>query len=367
MNLFSFIDKYGNYTFDEVAFTEVDNIIMSMLSYLDLEGIVSSNRVNKRTIQEVGDNFFRTYSKEQKNIISIKNAIKVFRYIKDTKRYKDLLLYNYVYKTSGDSQFGALTIELNKKLVYVSFEGTDHLIGGWKEDFMLSYMFPVMSQKRAINYVNRNFLMSGKKIILGGHSKGGNLALVAGMYANIFVRKKIVKIYNNDGPGLLLDQIESKNYLRILSKLVHMIPNYSIVGIMMRHGDDMEVVRSFRKSAYSHDPTTWVVNDLAFERSKLSTFSEFFDKRLLEWLMKYDKKQRKSFFEGLFMIFERVKIDSLIDIMDNKKLVLKVLSESKELDNETKTILRELIFMIFDCFKDASLEDIRSLFNKKVK
>lgn len=367
MNLFSFIDKYGDYTFDEVAFTEVDNIIMSMLSYLNLEGIVSRNSFNKRTIKEVGDDFFKTYSKEQKNIVSIKNAIKVFRYIKDTKRYKNLLLYNYVYETSGDSQFGALSIELSKNLIYVSFEGTDHLIGGWKEDFMLSYMFPVMSQKRAINYLNRNFWMVRKKIILGGHSKGGNLALVAGMYANLFVRKKIVKIYNNDGPGLLLEQIESKNYLRILSKLVHIVPNYSIVGIMMRHGDDMEVVRSFRKSAYSHDPITWVVKELAFERSELSTFSEVFDKRLLEWLMKYDREQRRNFVEGLFMIFERVKIDSLIDIMDNKKLILKVLSESKELDNETKTILRELIFMIFDCFKDASFEEIKSLFNKKVK
>ena len=56
-------------------------------------------------------------------------------------------------------------IELNKNQVYVSFEGTDHLIGGWKEDFMMSYMFPIPSQKMAISYVNRKFTFVRKQII----------------------------------------------------------------------------------------------------------------------------------------------------------------------------------------------------------
>ena len=126
MNLFTFIDKYGDYNFDEFEFNEVDNVVMYMLSYLDLTRIVSNNKFNKKRIQDVGDIFFSNYDKEKKNIRAIKNAIKILKYIKDTKRYKDLLLYNYVYETSGDSQFGVLTIELNKNLVYVSFEGTDH-------------------------------------------------------------------------------------------------------------------------------------------------------------------------------------------------------------------------------------------------
>lgn len=365
MNLFSFIDKYGGYTFDEVAFTEVDNIIMSMLSYLNLEGIVSRNSFSKKRIQDVGIEFFNKYSKKEKNVLSIRNAIKILRNIKDTNRYKDLLLYNYVYEAGGDSQFGAVTIELNKSQVFVSFEGTDHLIGGWKEDFMLSYMFPVMSQRRAINYINKNFLFSSKKIIIGGHSKGGNLALAAGMYANLLVRNRIIRVYSNDGPGLLLEQIESKHYQRIVPKLVHIVPNYSIVGIIMRHGENMEVVRSFRKSVYAHDPVTWVVKDLEFERVELSSFSKKFDERLLEWLMKYDREQRKKFVEGLFDIFERAKINSLIDIMNNKKLILNFIAESKDLDNETKLILRELVFMILECFRDVSLNEVMAFFNKK--
>lgn len=364
MNLFSFIDKYGNCTFDEVAFSEVDNLIMSMISYVDLEGIVSKNSFNKKKLSVVGEDFFKKYNPDDNNIRTIRNAIKVFRYIKDTKRYKDLLLYNYEYRSSGDNQFGALTIEINKNLIYVSFEGTDHLIGGWKEDFMMSYMFPVDSQRQAINYVNRKFLFVKKKIILGGHSKGGNLAMVAGMYANIFVKNKIVNIYNNDGPGLLSEQFNSKKYHDIESKLISIVPNYSVVGLLLNHRTDIEVIKSFRKSVFAHDPTTWVVKEVEFERTKLSSFGEKFDDKLLEWVRSYEINERKNFVMQLFNIFDRAKIVSLLDIMDNKKLIFKLITESKELDKNTKVMLKDLFLLILECFKDVSYDEIKSLFNK---
>lgn len=364
MNLFSFIDKYSDYSFDSIAFTEVDNIIMSMLSYINLKGIVSENSFNPKKLSVVGEEFFKKHDKKEKNISSVKNGIKILRYIMNTKRYKDLLLYNYSYKSSGDNQFGALTIELNKDLVYVSFEGTDHLIGGWKEDFMMSYMFPVMSQKMAISYVNRNFFFSRKKIILGGHSKGGNLAMVAGMYANFLVKSKIVKIYNNDGPGLLIEQFNSKYYKNIEEKLMAIVPNYSVIGLLLNHREDLEIIKSFRRSVFAHDPTTWVVKELKFERTELSNFGKKFDSKLLKWIKNYDKEQRKKFVIQLFEIFDRANIVSLIDIMDNKKLILNLITESKELDKNTKVMLKELILLIFECFRDVSQEELLSMFNK---
>lgn len=364
MNLFSFIDKYGDYSFEKVAFTEVDNVIMAMLSYVDLEGIVSRNSFNPKRLSVVGEEFFLKHNPKTKNIRTVKNAIKILRYIKDTKRYKDLLLYNYEYRSSDDNQFGALTIEINKDLIYVSFEGTDHLIGGWKEDFMMSYMFPAPSQRQAINYVNRKFLFMKKKIILGGHSKGGNLALVAGMYANMFVSNKIVNIYSNDGPGLLIDQFNSKNYQNIEDKLISIVPNYSVIGLLLNHRTDIEVIKSFRKSVLAHDATTWVVKDLEFERTELSSFGKKFDAKLLEWLRSYELDERKTFVLQLFDIFDRAKIVSLIDIMNNKKLIFKLVTESKELDKNTKVMLKDLFLLILGCFKDVSYDEVMSLFNK---
>lgn len=366
MNLFSYVDEYGDYSFLDVSFNEVDNAVMSSLSYIDFKGIVSGNIFNKKTLKEVGDEFFLTrYSKrDSKNILAVRQAIKLLRYIKDTKRYGNLYLYNYAYVIGAEIQFSVMSIDITSKLVYVSFEGTDHLISGWKEDFMMCYKFPTLSQKMAISYVNRNFSLGRKKIILGGHSKGGNLAMVSGMYANFFVRRKIVNIYNNDGPGLLSEEFNSKYYLRIKDKLIHIVPNYSIVGLLLRHSDDYVVVRSFRKSIYSHDLFTWVVRGSGFEKCCLSSFSEKFDNGLVDWLEKYDKLEREYFVNSLFYLFERANIYSLIDLFENKRLLFKLLSEVREIDDNVRNILKDFIKYLFKCFKDVKIEELKGLLEK---
>ena len=191
------------------------------------------------------------------------------------------------------------------------------------------------------------------------------LALVAGMYANFFVRDKIIKVYNNDGPGLLCEQFESRNYQNIKSKLINIIPNYSIVGLLFNHEDNMNVVKSLKKNFYSHDSTTWIVKDNCFENAELSSLSKKIDDKLLEWLKKYPKKEREKFVVELFRIFDRCKIDSLVDIMNNKKLIFEFILKSKNLDSNTKKILKELVFLIFDCFKSVSKEELLVIFNKK--
>ena len=365
MNLFSYIDKYGSYTFDEVSFNEVDNVILSMLSYLNLEGIVSRTKLNPLSIKEVGDIYLNKYTKKDMNFVTLKEGYKVLMAIKDTRRYSNLFLYNYIYETSGESQFGALTIEINNKLVYVSFEGTDQLVGGWREDFMLSYKFPVLSQRRAIDYVNKNFLFRRKNIILGGHSKGGNLAMVAGMYANFLVRDKIVAIYNNDGPGLLNEQYESKFYKYIEKKIIHIVPSYSVVGLLLSHSDNINVVRSFRKSIVSHMPYTWVVNDKGFEKCELSSFSSSLDKEIDNWLNNYSVEDRKRLINNLFGIFDKVGIDSLVDLIENKRLLLKLINESKGLDEDTSLMIKSFVKILLESFKISAKEEVLSLFDKK--
>ena len=264
MSIFDYIKKYGCYSFDEMGFNVIDNFIFSALAYSDLGEYVSGNRFDKRTISEVGKAFFKDFDKKRKNITAVRVGIKVLREIMSTRRYGKLYLYNYSYIGDDRQQFCAITIEINKKLVYVSYEGTDALISGWHEDFEMSYKFPVLSHRRAIDYLNRHFLFNNKDIILGGHSKGGNLAMVAGMYANFWVKDRIVKIYVNDGPGLRKKEIKSKCFKSIEHKLVSIIPNYSIVGLLFRHSDNYRVIKSTKKGIYAHDMATWIVHDKVY-------------------------------------------------------------------------------------------------------
>lgn len=351
MTILEYIEQYKNRNFEEVNFNEVDNIIFSAISYINLDDIVCTHSYHKITIKEAAEKYFKRYNDKKNRMHAYKQSIKVFQAIKDTTRYKDLLLYNYSYIGNKNQQFSAITIEINPKLIYVSYEGTDHLVSGWMEDFKMSYMFPVAAQKHAIRYLDR-FSMSNKEIILGGHSKGGNLALVAGMYANFVVRKKIIRIYSNDGPGLRKAQFTSKRYQETEKKLISIIPNYSLVGLLLRHTSKYQVVYSSKKGILAHDFFYWQVNDREFVQSELSTFSKILDKSMLEWVNEYDDFQRKMFTESLFNVFERADVHSLVEIMDNKKKILKLILESRGIDRTTKKMLRKFIWVIFEYAKD---------------
>ena len=365
MNIFNYIEKYGSKTFEEEPFNEVDNIIFSALSYIDLEKYVSKNSSNKKTIELVANQYFKEHSKKEKNIIATKNGIKVLLNIKNTNRYKNLLLYNYSYIGDHNQQFSAITIEINKKLVYISYEGTDSLISGWKEDFMMGYQFPILSQRRAINYVNKNFLFSSKKIILGGHSKGGNLAQVAGMYSNFVIKKKIINIYNNDGPGLKQKEFKSKQYKKIENKLIHIIPNYSLFGLLLKNNKNYTVIKSTKKNIFAHDFITWIVDKKEFKRDELSTFSIAIEKSGDEWLNKYNEEQIEQFVKSLFYIIEELNIVSLIDIYENKKLIIELIMKSKDVEDTTKNMLKDFIYDILKYLKNLKINEFQNVLETK--
>lgn len=365
MNIFRYIDKYGNISFLEKEFNDVDNLIFSALIYIDLDKYVSNNNFNKRSIQDVGNDFFKNYNKKKKIVIATKIGIKVLRYIKDTKRYKDLLLYNYSYIGNDKEQFSAITIEINNSLIYVSFEGTDQLISGWKEDFMMSYQFPVLSQKMAIKYINK-FIFNRHKIIIGGHSKGGNLAVVAGMYANMFVKNKIIKVYNNDGPGLRDEQFNSNKYKNIEKKLVSIIPNYSVVGLLLKHSDKYMVVKSMKRGINAHNFTNWVISDDKLLVTNLSNYSKIINKTVNKWLDKYSDSERELFVKELFLIFDRANIYSLTDINDNKKLIFNIIKETKGIDIKTKNMIMDFIYLLFSLFKEETTNGIGNFIHNKL-
>lgn len=362
MSILEYVDKYGKYSFSDLEFNEVDNVILSALSYLNLGGIVSSKFKGKRTISEVANAYFKIYSSQDKNIMAVRNALSILKSISEKRRYKDILMYGYSYIGDDEQQFSAVSMDISENITYISFEGTDQLLSGWEEDFKMAYQFPVLSQKQAIDYVNRNFLFSRKRLILGGHSKGGNLAMVASMYCNFLVRRKIILIYNNDGPGLRKEQIKSSNYERIASKLVHIVPNYSIVGLLLGHTDKYEVILSNRKSIFAHAVVTWVVEGNRFKRSELSSVSMVMDESMTRWLDKYDDKEREEIVTSLFDIFRQAEVNNLLEIMDNKKIILKLIKESAVIDPKVRRMLLEFVSIFFDYFKDYEVEKIKNVF-----
>ena len=68
----------------------------------------------------------------------------------------------------------------------------------------MSFISPVPSQFAAVEYVNYTIHTGIGKIRMGGHSKGGNLAIYAAVNCASRVQKRIIEVYNNDGIRVLI-------------------------------------------------------------------------------------------------------------------------------------------------------------------
>ena len=360
MNVYDYIDYYGIYTFEEKKFNEVDGTIFAFLSYADFTGIFDNAK--KHTINEIGNMHLGIHKEKDRNIVAVKEANKLIRYIKDVKRYKDCIVSNYVHISTKDLQFGAIIIEYMKKHLYVSFEGTDQLFSSWKESFILGCEFPTKSHKLAIKYLNRHLTFTNKKVIVGGHSKGGNLALVASMYANFFVRRKIKFIYSGDGPGLLDKEFNSKRYQKVKDKYLHIMPNYSFVGLLLCTGNN-KVVKCKKKSLFAHDSLLWEVKDNHFVETELSTMSTEIQKTLKEWFYKYSTKEKRELVENVMQVFEDAGVDSLLDIKMNASKIFTIISKSKNIKGKNKKMLNDFVSLLIKSIATAKKEEFKGFIN----
>lgn len=314
-DLNNYIECYGNLDFTEYPFQDIDNLILSQIPYLEWFGIIGPIGFSKITLEEAVIIYLNNCSKkEQKNYL-YKKVIKMIKKIYKTKRYRDALLYNYTKTIDSEIQFGAICIELNDKSVYIAYEGTDSSISGWHEDFSLCYTDCLPSGKMAISYLNKVITINNRQIRVGGHSKGGNLALWAAMGCKTSIRKRIIKIYNNDGPGLHKKIITSKKYKKIAQKIKLLVPNQSVIGMLFYHDFNYTVVKSKAKGVLQHDPFTWVCsNNGNLITTSLSPKSKAIEDKFCYYLDNITIDDKKQYVDDLFNVFAEMNITSVNDI-----------------------------------------------------
>ena len=353
-NLFKYIRKYGNKTFEEKPVTTVDILIFSQIPYLDFSNIFTS----KKECIKLSDLWCRAINQNIKTKgLPHKNAFKIMDMLSTEKRYKDLLLKNYTYYLAEDTQFGAISVIVPNDSVYVAFEGTDGTVWGWKEDFKFTYEYPTEAQKLAAKYLNKTIKLFGPKVVVCGHSKGGNLALVGAMKTNIFKKHKIKEIYSFDGPGLKKKEFNSLNYKVIKNKLINIIPNLSLVGILLEQ-ENVKVIKSRGIGLLQHDPTTWLIEDDELIPTIQDKLSKRLDDSITNWLEKHNYKERKEIIEGVFGIFEDAGISNFYDIKLSKlELVNNVIKATRDMDEETKDVIMTSIKLLIRDFGNDIIND----------
>ncbi|MEC4185141.1 Mbeg1-like protein [Adlercreutzia sp. R21] len=187
-------------------------------------------------------------------------------------RYRDLLVYDHVaaFDEVLDMQFAATTFVCPGQFVYVGFRGTDTTLTGWREDFNMAYMVPVPGQDLAARYlaaVAADERVPGP-IIVGGHSKGGNLAEYAALTAAPAVQDRIAHVYNHDGPGFMPGTFSVADYAPLAGRMTKQVPEDSMVGILMASQMPVQVVHATGRGFEQHSVYRWEVADAAEGREK---------------------------------------------------------------------------------------------------
>ena len=223
----------------------------------------------------------------------------------------------------------------------------------------MSYEFPVDAQKLAVKYANKTIHYFDKcKYVLCGHSKGGNLSLVTGMYMNFLKKRHIEHIYSFDGPGLMFKKLKTFRYKSIINKYDHIIPNSSVFGLLF-YDLKYTVVKSNQVGVLSHDAYTWQIKDDDFLYTTMKTGSKAFYVSFNDWVSKYDRKERKNFTEQIFMVFEKCHILSISSFKEKKmEYIIDVIGEIKNMDNESKEMMIEFIKMMLNESKNMLLNKV---------
>ncbi|MEY8460180.1 Mbeg1-like protein [Eggerthellaceae bacterium 24-137] len=178
-------------------------------------------------------------------------------------RYRDLLIYDHVaaFDEVLDMQFAATTFVCAGQFAYVGFRGTDTTLTGWREDFNMAYMVPVPAQDLAARYLAELAADARvpEPIILGGHSKGGNLAEYAALTAEPAVQDRIAHLYNHDGPGFMPGTFSAADYAPVAGRMTKQVPEDSMVGILMTSQMPVQVVRASGRGFEQHSVYRWEV------------------------------------------------------------------------------------------------------------
>ena len=249
-NIIDYMKWRGDLTFAQDSFNEIDNLILSQLVYVELNNIVPGDEEPTISLLDAAKLFFKQNNEQEllDHVSMTKNAILVFKEMAKSVRFKNVQLSRYVndINEQEQSQFSAITIKLPDNSTYIAFSGTDATLVGWHEDFNMLYLKQTPGQEKSLAYLNALGNLD-TPLRLGGHSKGGNFAIYAGMYCEKSLRDQIIAIYNNDGPGFSKDVVASAAYQNLLPLITTIVPESSVVGRLFEHQEDYVVIKSENK------------------------------------------------------------------------------------------------------------------------
>ena len=300
-DLFDYLQWRGDLTFTQDPPNAVDALIFSALSYLSLGGQVEADPGTPVFLNDASEDFFRltdvnSRCRAKADLSLLMAASETVRFGKTRiVQYRDMLI------PEEETQFSAVTFLLDDGSAFLAFRGTDYSLVGWKEDFNMSFQETIPAQRLALQYTTDIANMYPLPLRLGGHSKGGNLAVFAAVKTEANIQKRILGVYNHDGPGFTDYVMNDPAYKQMVPRIQTIIPQSSVIGMLLEHEEPYTVIKSSQAGLMQNDPYSWEVLGANFILlDELTDNSLFLDKTFKNWLAGMSSEDRSAFFDTVF-------------------------------------------------------------------
>lgn len=371
-NLFAYIQWRGDLTLSASPFGEVDSLILSMLSYFDFGPVVPPPGQGEITVERAAQRVFEESGPPEppRTASNSQESLRWLLYLMaHARRYRRMKLSSRVdlFDAANAKQFYAICIHVSSRQLYLSFRGTTDDLAGWKEDFLLTCLPEIPSHREAVQYLTDvASRYPDKQLLLGGHSKGGNLAVYAASFAPCAVQQRIRAVWSNDGPGFQEALLASDGYRRIAHAVHSIVPKSSVVGMLLSHDERRKIVDSTQIGILQHDGFSWEISgDRFVELDALTSESLRVDQAVRSWLRQMDMDERRQAVECLFDVLYASGATTLSEIRRERlKTMTGSISRMKELPRESRERIIEFLVLLRRSTHRLNLESRLTLHKK---
>lgn len=329
--------------------TQLDVFVFSMISYLKFEALLLWGFKKIKIKQFAGiyrKNIYKKYDRS-------KRFVKFLEALEKNDRYRDLEISDFCSEIDEEkfSQFAALTITLPRNRKFISFRGTDETLVGIKEDFLWAYKENIPSHSKAVEYLKKIIKKEDNfTYLLGGHSKGGNIAIYAGAKIDKERQEKIESISNLDGPGFSDKFLNSLGYKRILNRCHTYIPKDSVIGLLFKRKETVSLVNSAAVGIIQHDPYTWYFKDDNFVVVKeFEKGDDVQNETFNEIMESLTETEREDYINSISQLFFITNKETIYDIIKINRL-FRGISLFSKLSKEKKKFMRKTFWLFVKAF-----------------
>ncbi|MGN0479222.1 MAG: DUF2974 domain-containing protein [Hominenteromicrobium sp.] len=344
-NIIDYVEQEFH-TMQERPFSEVDSLVLSQLSYINLGAVLHRfPDTEKAEIRDLlrAEDFDGLFH----DVRDIESNRRLLIALAASPRFRSIRIGNLTEKLSNqlEEQFAAVTVYPDDEHACLVFRGTDATLIGWKEDFNMAFLPAVPSQADAVAYLNRIGAAFPGDITVCGHSKGGNLAIYAAMFCEDSIQARIRKIYSHDGPGFNSGVLERDEYRNIADRVCKTLPQSSLIGMLLENHGTYTVVESSQIGIMQHDPFSWLVTGGEFHAvERISAGAQYMNKTLNSWISGMSMEERERFVDALYTILAAGNITNVFEFGDDfQKKIGAMYNAAVNLDPETRSFVLQVI------------------------